>query len=141
MSFNRLTPQSIRYGPGLALATNGALAVTGFFTAPVPMEVVAASLVQGGGSTLTSGTSGSGFQVNVYKNGSNSGSYIATVNNGAGTVIPAGGKALTLGAVANRKLAAGDQLMIHVGTPGGVSPEALVVGWYLQVDVIYGNEN
>lgn len=139
MSFNRLNPQTAHYGPGLAIASNGSLAKTPFFTPQAACEVISAQFVNGGRTSIASATAGgtSAVSVVLYKNASGTASRVATITND-GTAIGSATTAMTVTSTTSlKKLAAGDSLWIEVNQDTN-SASALAVGWFVDVTYVYG---
>ena len=143
MSFNRLNPQSKSYGPGLSIASNGSLAATPFFTAPAACEVIGAKFVNGARTSIASAapaTGTSAVSIVVYKNASGTASRVGSIHND-GTVIGSASTTMGLNTTTSLlKLAAGDTLWAEVSM-GASSTSNLAVGWFVQVDLVYGYEN
>src|SRR5689334_18760546 len=92
------------YGPGLAIASNGTLAPQVLFMPGSPITVIGGRFHNGGRTNIASGTAAaSAATVAVYKNASNTGSYVATLNNN-GTAIgsTAAGMKMVAGTATNR---------------------------------------
>lgn len=137
MSFPRQNVITKSYGPGLAIATNGTLAPQVMFMPGAPVTVVGARFHNGARTAIASGTdAGTAATIALYKNASNTGSYVATLNNN-GTAIGStvAGMKMVLGA--NTKLAADDLVLIEV-KQGASSAAALTAGWIVDVDYVYG---
>ena len=141
--FGAINPKTVRYGPGLSIASNGSLAVTPVFMAPYAGEVVAARFHNGGRTTIASATTtGSGVTITIYKNASNAGSIVGTLTS-SGTAIGstvAGMKFVLSSTASLKKFAADDVLLLEV-TQGANSAVAFAVSWLVDLDVVYGTED
>ena len=137
MGFNpRLNPVSVVSPEMASCATNSSARIP-FFIAPLAGQVIAASALNGTTTSIVSGTTaGSSVYLYLCKNGTSTGSRIASYNGSGTTIATQASQALTMStATAITRFSAGDTLFFEF--VGGAANNASNAGLKLQVDLMY----
>jgi len=130
VSYNRNNVKSVTaYIP--SIASDGSV-IAGMLYAPAPAEVVGVHVVTGGATVSTN------WNLNIYKNASNTGSRIATTGSLAAIASYTGTDLTTslTTTTALKKLAAGDVVLLELTSHGGTTTNSIV-----QLDYIFGYED
>ena len=128
MGFNpRLSPHSAHIY--LASIASDASSIQPILMASAAAEVVGLAVVTGNATLSTN------WNVNVYKNASNTGSRIHTTGSLAALASVTGTRFTPNGTAPNLRLASGDVVITEVTLHGGTSTGAIV-----QLEYVYGRE-
>jgi hypothetical protein len=124
----RLGPQVIPGGPLGSVASNGTSSLLPVFTAPVAGQLVGARFV-------ASATLSTNWSLNLYKTASNTASRIATTGSQAALAAHTAATITLNGTDANKRLAAGDVVILEVVNQGGTT-----TGGQVFLDWVPGHE-
>lgn len=115
------------YVPSVA---SDASVINPIFMAPAACELTAIRVITGGATLSTN------WNLNVYKNASDAGSYLSTTGSMAAVSSFVGSTMTLVSTVALRRLAAGNIILFELTAHGGTTTNSRI-----EVDYIYGYTN